>query len=212
MVENTSKTVEHGGTLYDGANALQIGGDHYKTDYQHWDVLIALGFNSEYYIGQATKYITRWRKKNGIRDLKKGQHFVAKLIELVEKHHRSFLLYGMRKDWEIDNLVVQHRDHLRQYFTSNDIGPDEQGIFICIVFANGTERLRMAYDEIDVLIAKAVAEEEASLFKDDAETPVSQGFEFIEYTDHDTVRWRKKDTGEVQDLPLTTPPVFATWK
>ena len=33
--------------------------------------------------GQITKYVTRWKKKNGLPDLLKAQHFLQKYIEIV---------------------------------------------------------------------------------------------------------------------------------
>ena len=35
--------------------------------------------------GSAIKYLTRWRDKGGIDDLKKARHFIDMLIELEEK-------------------------------------------------------------------------------------------------------------------------------
>jgi hypothetical protein len=62
------------------ANDVQIGGDHYKSEYQHWDFVEHLGL--DYLQGCATKYISRWRKKNGVEDLKKSLHYIQKLIEV----------------------------------------------------------------------------------------------------------------------------------
>jgi len=39
--------------------------------------------------GQIIKYVSRWRDKNGIEDLKKAQHFLAKLIEYEEEQRRA---------------------------------------------------------------------------------------------------------------------------
>lgn len=63
------------------SNTTQVGGNHYKgTTYQHWDfVLLALG--GRYLEGNITKYIARWRKKNGLQDLQKARHYLDKLIE-----------------------------------------------------------------------------------------------------------------------------------
>lgn len=61
------------------ANEMQVGGDHYRSDYQHWDLIIATGM--AYLEGQATRYIARWRKKNGLEDLKKALHYINKLEE-----------------------------------------------------------------------------------------------------------------------------------
>lgn len=62
------------------ANTRQVGGAHYKTSYEHWDlcVMVPLG----YLEGQVTKYVTRWRKKNGVQDLEKAMHYLDKLMEV----------------------------------------------------------------------------------------------------------------------------------
>ena len=61
------------------ANKTQVGGDHYKSDYAHWDLVQRLSL--DYLIGCATKYVTRWRKKNGLEDLKKALHYLNKRSE-----------------------------------------------------------------------------------------------------------------------------------
>jgi hypothetical protein len=61
------------------ANSYQVGGQHYKTTYEHWDMVLNTGMR--YLEGQATKYLSRWRKKNGMEDLRKALHYVNKLIE-----------------------------------------------------------------------------------------------------------------------------------
>jgi hypothetical protein len=64
------------------ANDRQVGGEHYKTDngLQHWDIVDI--FNLGYFEGQITKYLFRWKKKGGIKDLEKAQHFLEKYIEI----------------------------------------------------------------------------------------------------------------------------------
>lgn len=66
------------------ANDRQVGGHHYQQEgaIQHWDFVASN--NLDYFQGQITKYIARWRKKNGIQDLEKAKHFLEKYIE-VEK-------------------------------------------------------------------------------------------------------------------------------
>lgn len=65
------------------ANKRQVGGNHYKAmGIEHWDV-VALN-NLDYFQGQVTKYVMRWRGKNGLQDLEKAHHFLQKYIE-VEK-------------------------------------------------------------------------------------------------------------------------------
>lgn len=65
------------------ANDHQVGGEHYKSNYQHWDFVSETGMN--YLLANATKYISRFHKKNGIQDLKKAMHYVDKAIEVFKK-------------------------------------------------------------------------------------------------------------------------------
>jgi hypothetical protein len=64
------------------ANERQVGGQHYKSEIQHWDYVVAN--NLDYFQGQITKYVTRWKEKGGLQDLEKAKHFLDKYIE-VEK-------------------------------------------------------------------------------------------------------------------------------
>jgi hypothetical protein len=62
------------------ANDSQQGGDHYKNKpIQPWDYILSndLGFCE----GNAIKYVTRWKEKNGVEDLLKAKHYLEKLIE-----------------------------------------------------------------------------------------------------------------------------------
>ncbi len=42
-----------------------------------------------YWVGNAVKYLWRWRKKNGIQDLKKAERCLRFLIEEIEKGSRN---------------------------------------------------------------------------------------------------------------------------
>lgn len=65
------------------ANERQVGGIHYRNKIQHWDW--AASNELDYFQGQITKYVARWKNKNGIEDLKKAYHFLEKYIEIQEK-------------------------------------------------------------------------------------------------------------------------------
>lgn len=71
-----------------GANETQVGGDHYKTvsGLQHWDLVELNGVG--YLEGCATKYLSRWRKKNGLQDLQKALHYTQKLLEMFHNQGR----------------------------------------------------------------------------------------------------------------------------
>ena len=61
------------------ANDRQVGGEHYIKKYQHWDFVCDTGMH--YLLGCATKYVTRWREKNGLEDLEKPIHYLEKAVE-----------------------------------------------------------------------------------------------------------------------------------
>jgi len=70
------------------ANTRQVGGSHYKTGgIEHWD-MVAM-FQLDYFQGQITKYLFRWRKKHGVQDLEKARHFLDKYIELAKAAGQS---------------------------------------------------------------------------------------------------------------------------
>lgn len=63
------------------ANDRQEGGDHYKDKaIQPWDYIV--GNELGYLEGNVVKYVSRWKDKNGIEDLKKARHYLDKLIEV----------------------------------------------------------------------------------------------------------------------------------
>ena len=64
------------------ANDRQVAGDHYRKvpGEQHWDRVHRLGLN--YFQAMITRYVERYRDKNGLQDLEKAKHFLEKLIEL----------------------------------------------------------------------------------------------------------------------------------
>ena len=63
------------------ANEIQISGDHYRTKpVQPWDYIAANDLG--YFEGNIVKYVSRWREKGGIDDLRKAQHYLSKLIEI----------------------------------------------------------------------------------------------------------------------------------
>lgn len=64
------------------ANDTQVAGQHYRSSIQHWDYVVANDL--DYFQAQITKYVTRWKKKNGRADLLKAQHFLAKYLEVIE--------------------------------------------------------------------------------------------------------------------------------
>jgi hypothetical protein len=72
---------EDNGEQLGGANARQVGGDHYHTRIQHWDFVVAN--NIPYLEAQILRYVVRWRRKGGLEDLEKATHYLDKLKEVA---------------------------------------------------------------------------------------------------------------------------------
>lgn len=72
-------------------NSHQVGGDHYASKaVQPWDAMEAWMTKEAfagYLHGNCIKYLARYMDKNGIEDLKKCQHYLAKLIEIEGKRN-----------------------------------------------------------------------------------------------------------------------------
>ena len=81
-----------------GADDYQVGGSHYKgVEMEHWTLVTATGMG--YFEGQSTKYIMRWRKKNGVEDLQKALHYLDNLIE------NAGIYKGSRKHIDYDEVA-----------------------------------------------------------------------------------------------------------
>lgn len=84
------------------ANDKQVDGDHYKSPIQHWDYVVANDL--DYFQGQITQYVGRWKKKNGIKDLEKAQHFLEKYIEIernkLQMQELPYSCIGMGSNWK----------------------------------------------------------------------------------------------------------------
>jgi Protein of unknwon function (DUF3310) len=67
------------------ANAVQHGGDHYIKygDVQPWDVWSL--WQLDPFQASVVKYIVRWKDKNGLLDLDKVEHYLAKYREEIAK-------------------------------------------------------------------------------------------------------------------------------
>lgn len=94
------------------ANDTQVGGAHYRSAYQHWDLCLALGWGVlEVYI---TKYALRHKDKNGRQDLEKAVHCAQKM----EDHARRSVWPGSPS--ETKSLAVYE---VRRFVAANGIEP-----------------------------------------------------------------------------------------
>jgi hypothetical protein len=90
------------------ANDKQINGDHYRGAIQTWDYIIAhdLGFLE----GNIIKYVTRFRKKNGVQDLEKARHYLDKLIEVENERLRRTPDANEHHQQAVEDSVAQPED------------------------------------------------------------------------------------------------------
>lgn len=67
------------------ANAVQVGGTHYKKlgNIQPWDMYWHWNLNA--FQASILKYVVRYRDKEGVQDLEKARHYIDKLIELEKQ-------------------------------------------------------------------------------------------------------------------------------
>lgn len=128
------------------ANQTQVAGTHYRNDDQHWDLAAELELG--YFEGQITKYITRHRRKKGLEDVQKAQHFLTKLIELAQA--------GKRPQSTGASVV-----RISAYAASNGLNDTEEKIIYAVV--NWVEPFVLAYTLIQtgILIRSTYPPEEA---------------------------------------------------
>ena len=129
-------------------NNMQIGGTHYRIKYQHWDYVCDV--KMPYLLACATKYVSRWRDKNGVEDLRKSIHYLAKAEERgvympVNKWH-EFLTFSTTET-RIDSYTL---------FFSGQLPLEERRIINRIVEGR--------YDSAIILIDELISEEEEEDF------------------------------------------------
>lgn len=67
----------------EAATNKQVGGSHYQLPIQPIEYILANGLG--YCEANVVKYVSRWRNKGGVQDLKKAIHYLEMLIEQEEK-------------------------------------------------------------------------------------------------------------------------------
>jgi len=95
------------------ANAVQVGGDHYKaSDNQPWDLISRHGIG--FLEGSVIKYVSRWRGKNGREDLEKAHHFLMKIEEVEQEGYTPAGDCGPRvlNDYFLANEITDFRERI----------------------------------------------------------------------------------------------------
>ncbi len=89
MLKSIDTVIDEMDTALDKqAKSRQIGGDHYTTkSIQPWDAMEAWMSKEEFVgflRGNALKYLARCNEKGGIEDVKKAQHYLEKMLEVLD--------------------------------------------------------------------------------------------------------------------------------
>ena len=114
----------------------QVGGDHYKKlGVQPVEFISAI--NANFFQGNVIKYVTRYKDKNGIKDLEKAKHYLELMKEL--KPQTDTKLHG---DYIMAAIV--------NYSTSNNLGTLETDIIIATAYKNREESI--SDENIDIAI------------------------------------------------------------
>lgn len=85
-------------------SANDHGPGHYKDKpIQVWDYVVSN--NLGYLEGNVIKYVSRWRQKGGVEDLRKAKHYIEKLIEMetgtaAPEMDADALLRSQRATWD----------------------------------------------------------------------------------------------------------------
>lgn len=87
--------------------------DHYKTENGLETIDVIEAFTEGLQGGEATntgnilKYMCRWKKKNGLEDLKKAQWYLNRLIDLVESRQEKEMLSAS----SVTSAVTAHNEN-----------------------------------------------------------------------------------------------------
>ncbi len=116
------------------ANNRQVGGDHYKGTYQHWDFVVETQMH--YLLGCATKYVTRHRKKNGKEDLEKAKHYIEKYCQVASSKSHLYKFFPFLQLMGEKQFSTTRPDRsasfsrLVEYFCySNELHEDDAELF-----------------------------------------------------------------------------------
>ncbi len=115
----------------------QVGGDHYRKLVIQ-PVELIRDINANYFQGNVIKYITRYKDKNGVKDLEKAKYY----LELIKELH----------PYNNSNKIASYEiDSVNEYIYANNIDTDAAKI-IRIVSLCGDDKITKAIELIDNLI------------------------------------------------------------
>ena len=140
--------------MNDERYVAQEGGDHYQAEYQHWDWVTDIGMG--YLPGNATKYVARWRKKNGLADLKKAMTYIDKMIAIRDNDKARKANKETQFNHPIGNgYKIQKRTE--RFVEVNKLGDLERSFCDALCYKCDDAMLRVAKDVLARLVQAAGA-------------------------------------------------------
>ena len=127
----------------------QVGGNHYK-DMPYQPINLISQLDLDFFQGNVVKYVSRYKLKDGVRDLEKAKHYCKMAIDLNAKRipDGMYLSDAMDDGWE--------------YVRKNKLDPEVFQILMDVVRV----RWEDASQVIDELIEKYKAGRNGRLFKE----------------------------------------------
>jgi len=124
----------------DQANERQVGGNHYKSDFQHWDFVNQTAL--PYIPAQVARYLCRWKKKGKEEDLRKAVHFMEKLIE--EEATRRKIHRILVENFILSNKIEMEEANALRYLVKYYVGAEDLLVMArgCIVRTLSAELMR----------------------------------------------------------------------
>lgn len=130
----------------DNRYVAQEGGDHYQAEYQHWDWVTDIGMG--YLPGNATKYVARWRKKNGLADLKKAMTYIEKMIAIRAVDPNAEFSHPIGNGYRLAKCT-------ERFVAVNQLGDKERSICEALSYKCDDAMLRVARDTLASLVLAA---------------------------------------------------------
>jgi hypothetical protein len=165
------------------ANDRQVAGTHYKgVAIQHWDYAAANAL--DYFEGQITKYVCRWRKKwptakGRLDDIQKALHFAEKLAEVASDPVRTMGVINTAVWLEAARIVgqPQYASYIRavDFCAAQNLHPADAYVIQALEHwrLHGGEGLDKAVSMLETLVREA---EQAVAEQADPSQPASRGY------------------------------------
>ena len=128
---------------------------HYQSAYQHWDFALKIGLT--YLEGCTNKYVTRWRKKEGAKDLWNALQYLDKMI--------------MVGNYDIKRNSIAMDEEIDRFATANDLEPMESHYIFLICTHTNERTLKTARHQLNKMINEARDKDEDQERKSETNFP-----------------------------------------